>query len=361
MKVSVKQSTMNSTGNSILEQVDLAGVHTPVSKDEAKRIVRNYFGFAGEFKRFESEKDDTFLVTKTENEKFVLKIANTTEKIKEIEMQQSILRHIESFDPSLPVPRVINNINGDDIFQINDASGTSRNVRMLTFIEGIPLCSTHSNTAGRQKVGQMLSRLQAATKDFSHNAADRYYAWDVQNLLTLEPLLDWVDNPTHRSALINGLSRFQLVYPLLKQCRKQVVHNDFSKSNIIVNHKEANFVKGIIDFGDTVKTAIAVDVSTALLNQLPEKPNENLFGHGFNLMEGYMSLSSLTDTELEIIPHLVMGRVIARALITHWRKSLFPENENYIMRNTERGWHQLDWFLARTREHISDTFLQFSS
>ena len=135
MKVSVKQSTMNSTGNSILEQVDLAGVHTPVSKDEAKRIVRNYFDCAGEFKRFESEKDDTFLVTKTENEKFVLKIANTTEKIKEIEMQQSILRHIESFDPSLPVPRVINNINGDDIFQINHASGTSRNVRMRNSIE----------------------------------------------------------------------------------------------------------------------------------------------------------------------------------------------------------------------------------
>ena len=45
------------------------------------------------------------------------------------------------------------------------------------------------------------------------------------------------------------------------------VHNDFSKSNIVVDHHSADFVTGIIDFGDAVKAAIAIDVATALLNQ----------------------------------------------------------------------------------------------
>jgi Ser/Thr protein kinase RdoA (MazF antagonist) len=138
-----------------------------------------------------------------------------------------------------------------------------------------------------------------------------------------------------------------------------VLHNDFSKSNIIVDHNNPAYVTGIIDFGDAVKTAIAVDVATALLNQLPETPNEDLFYRGRDILKGYLSIANLTNEELALIPHLVMGRVITRALLTLWRVKLFPENKRYIMRNTEQGWHQLDWFLARSTEQVSDILTPF--
>jgi len=32
---------------------------------------------------------------------------------------------------------------------------------------------------------------------------------------------------------------------------------------------------------------------------------------------------------------------------------MFPDNYDYIMRNTEQGWHQLDWFLSRSAEDVS--------
>jgi hydroxylysine kinase len=55
-----------------------------------------------------------------------------------------------------------------------------------------------------------------------------------------------------------------------------------------------------------------------------------------------------------------MARIITRALLTLWRAKLFPGNERYIMRNTEQGWHQLNWFLARSSEQVSDILEPYS-
>ena len=289
-----------------------------------------------------------------------MKIATPGETFDEIDFQHRLLNHVETRDPTLPIPRIIKTRDGRDIFQITDVDGALRYVWLLSFIDGTPLCETQSNARERVKIGKMLARMRHGTEGFSHAHEDRYYAWDVQNLLTLEHLLDEVDNPDRRDLLSRGLERFFRIEPRLRNCRKQVLHNDFSKSNIIVDHNDPLFVKGIIDFGDSVKTAIAVDVATALLNQLPERPSDDLFYRGRDVMEGYLSIAELSDEELTLIPHLVMSRVVTRALLTLWRAKLFPDNQRYIMRNTEQGWHQLDWFLSRSLEQVSDILISFS-
>lgn len=55
---------------------------------------------------------------------------------------------------------------------------------------------------------------------------------------------------------------------MIAGCRQQVLHNDFNTSNIVIDAHRPQCVGAIIDFGDTVKTAIAIDVSTAMMNQL---------------------------------------------------------------------------------------------
>jgi Ser/Thr protein kinase RdoA (MazF antagonist) len=72
-----------------------------------------------------------------------------------------------------------------------------------------------------------------------------------------------------------------------------------------------------------------------------------------DLLRGYLSVADLTPAELAAIPYLVMGRVIARAIITMHRAAAMPSNARYILRNTEPGWAQLRWFLAQ-----SDTYLE---
>ncbi|CAN0208245.1 unnamed protein product, partial [Chrysoparadoxa australica] len=251
----------------------------------------------------------------------------------EIDFQHTILRTVEKNDPGLPVPRVIATIDGKHLFQITDGSGQPRYVRLLSFLNGTPLDQTHSSPGQRQQIGQILARLRLATEPVSHPAQDRVLAWDVQHLASLKPLLDEISDPQKKQLLAAGMERFMTLEPKVQQCRQQVLHNDFSCSNIVVDHEAPGFVTGIIDFGDAVKTAVAIDVSTALLNQLSREPEEDLFAAGRDLLEGYLSIADLNEDELRLIPHLVMARVVARALITLWRARMFPDNQTYILRN----------------------------
>jgi Ser/Thr protein kinase RdoA (MazF antagonist) len=137
-----------------------------------------------------------------------------------------------------------------------------------------------------------------------------------------------------------------------------VLHNDFNTSNLVVDHASPQFLTGVIDFGDAVRTAIAVDVSTALMNQMPKTfdhgNRRDLFDEPRDVLRGYLRHAELTDEELRLIPFLSMGRLAVRALLTCWRAEIFPENSRYILRNTEAGWAHLEWFHSISTAQISD-------
>ncbi|SAK48226.1 aminoglycoside phosphotransferase [Caballeronia pedi] len=339
----------------------LAAAYVSMDPDEAIALAADVYGVRGTATKFATEKDDTFRISADDGRRFVLKVANPSEDEAEIDFQVGMMVHIEERDPEVPVPRVIADGSGRLHRYIEDGAGQRRIVRLMTYADGTPLDSTGSNPREREKVGEILARMRYALEDFKHAGEGRVLAWDVQHLLNLVPLLDGVDNAEQRRQLEQGMGRYETLAPQIAKLRRQVLHNDFSKSNIVVNHDLPEFVTGIIDFGDSVRTAVAIDVSTALLNQLPrdarENPVEDLFAHGRDLLRGYLSVAELTEQELRLIPHLTMARVVARALITLWRVKQFPENATYIMRNTEQGWGQLDWFLSRTVDEVSETLL----
>ena len=71
------------------------------------------------------------------------------------------------------------------------------------------------------------------------------------------------------------------------------------------------------------------------------------------MLDGYRARADLTPAELRLIPHLVMARVVARALISTHRAAQFPANAPYLLRNTEPGWAQLDWFLDHSMAEVT--------
>jgi Ser/Thr protein kinase RdoA (MazF antagonist) len=337
----------------------LSAPYVIMSDDEAVALACSRFGIRGTVTRFATEKDDTFRVEADDGRRVIMKVANPSEDTAEIAFQAELLQHIERTDPTLPVPRMLPDAAGRSHGEIVDRAGQRRQVRLMSYLDGTPLDSTASSPTERERVGEVLGRLRRATGGFSHPAENRVLAWDVKHLLDLRPLLDDVADPHQRTVLAAGMARFADIAPRIASLPAQVLHNDFSRSNIVVDHDSPAFVTGIIDFGDAVRTAVAIDVSTAVLNQLPrdaaDNPVEDLFAQGRDVVRGYLREATLSDEELALIPHLVMGRAVARALITLWRARLFPENATYILRNTEQGWAQLDWFLARAADEVSQT------
>ncbi|MCF5502868.1 phosphotransferase [Pseudomonas syringae] len=344
-------------------QGDLAATFTPVSLEEGAQILRAQFGVSGTLTRFATEKDDTFRCDAPGGKSYVLKIANPQEVPLELSLQVEVMRHIERTAPKLPIPRVYPSLQGEYLTRITTRNGDSRQVRLMSYLSGTPLDKTTINVQGREHIGQLLAYLRLATAGFSHPAESREVCWDVQHLSTLKPLISFVAAPLRRHQLECSLDRFSEVEGLIAGCRKQVLHNDFNTSNIVIDPHQPQSVSGIIDFGDTVKTAIAIDVATAMMNQLGAAAvggDVDIFAPAKDLLRGYLSVANLTPEELSLIPHLAMARLTARALITTWRSQLFPQNSAYILRNAAPGWSQLDWMLNRTPSQMSELLMSFT-
>uniref|UniRef100_A0A7C1WR46 Hydroxylysine kinase n=1 Tax=Pseudomonas graminis TaxID=158627 RepID=A0A7C1WR46_9PSED len=343
-------------------QGDLAASFTHVPLEEAAQILHEQYGIAAVLTRFATEKDDTFRCDSASGKSYVLKIANPQEDPVELSLQIEVMRHIARKAPRLPIPRMFQALDGEYLARIETGNGESRQLRLMSFLPGTPLDKTSVDSKGREHIGELLAGLRLATADFSHPGESRKVCWDVQNLGVLAPLISCVDDPTRRQLLERALERFSRVEGLIEGCRKQVLHNDFNTSNIVVDTRSPQFVSGVIDFGDTVKTAIAIDVSTAMMNQLSAvgpDVDADIFAPAKDVLRGYLRVADLTPEELSLIPHLAMARLITRALMTTWRSQLFPQNSAYILRNAAPGWAQLDWMLNRSPSHMSELLTSF--
>ncbi|MEI4473804.1 phosphotransferase [Frigidibacter sp. MR17.24] len=336
---------------------------TSVTADEAAAIARDLYGVTGDFRRFASEQDDTFRILSPDGAGYVLKIANPGERADELDLQVRTLRHIAAADPALPVPRVFDTRDGQLLPVIAAGPGAGRFVRLYSFLDGTVLDTTATLPDELPEIGTTLARLRLALAGFEHRGADRVLAWDIRRLPGLAGLLADVEDPAHRRRLEAAFDRFSDLFPRIEALPRQVLHNDFSRSNLVVDRTGPARLSGIIDFGDVVKTAIAIDVSTAMLNWLPRdqatNPRDDILDDGKRILAAYLRTASLGDDEMALLPHLVMGRAVTRGLISLWRARTFPDNRTYILRNTEQGWAQLDWFLARSADALSEDFLTF--
>ena len=335
-----------------------------LDKSDAIAITRRVYGIEGTATRFSTEKDDTFRIDASDGARYVLKVSNPGETAEELDLQVAAMRHVASVAPRLPVPRVLPSIDGQFVVPLASSAQSHRTVRLYSYLEGMPLDALHPSTVNHYEIGEVLAQLQLAMAGFRHPHEHRVLAWDVKHLASLTGLQAHIADPLQRSWIEEAFARFAAIEPALRSCPTQVVHNDFNRSNIVASPDGPNFVSGIIDFGDTVHTAVAIDVATALMNQFPLDFNadgpHDLFAEARVLLRGYLAHAQLSADELRLIPHLAMARVAARALLTSWRAMLFPENEAYILRFTRPGWEHLRWFMQRDHDTVSNALLDFA-
>jgi Ser/Thr protein kinase RdoA (MazF antagonist) len=346
------------TGDPPVSVPALAVAHRAMPAAEAEQLARDRYGLDTAATPLATEKDDTFRLEAADGRRWIFKVAHPAEPAAEIGFQTELLAHVARTDPALPVPRVLPDLRQRSWATVTDEAGQVRAVRLMTWCPGGPLDRIPSTRAQRRATGELLGRLRQATAGFAHPADAPVVAWDVQHLPRLRPLLASIPDPARRAQLARGLDRFALIEEQVTALRRQVLHNDFNKSNLLADPARPDVITGIIDFGDATRTAIAIDVATALLNQLPRDVGPvlsgDIFADGRDVLDGYLARADLTPGELRLVPHLVMARVVARALISTQRAAQFPGNAAYLLRNTEPGWAQLDWFLAHSMTEVTE-------
>jgi hydroxylysine kinase len=316
----------------------------PVTTPQAAEAIGACFGLSGELTRLPGEADDNFLLDPGDGRRYVVKFAHLRADPAVVDVQVRVLRHIGKTAPGLPVPRVLPTGSGAPWMVVRDGPLAGRVVHALSYLDGRLLRSVTTDAPLRRALGGTLAELGRALRDFDDPLVHRPLLWDLAQLPRLRPLLA-ERPPGPRTSLITEQFGWLTaeVSPRLAAQRAQLVHNDFSPDNTLIT-ADGSRAGGIIDFGDVTVTALVNDVAIAVANLVTDHADP--FGPALDFIAGYHATTPLTAAELNLLPDLILGRVVARIIISEWRAERFPENRAYVLRNTPRAWEHLHRLLS---------------
>ena len=219
---------------------------------------------------------------------------------------------------------------------------------MLSFLDGQLLRSVTTDAPLRRALGGTLAELGRALRGFDDPLVHRPLLWDLAQLPRLRPLL--TERPLGPLIEEQFGRLTDEVSPRLAAQRSQLLHNDFSPDNTLIS-ADGSRVCGIIDFGDVTVTALVNDVAIAVANLLTTDADP--FGPALDFIGGYHATTPLTPAEIDLLPDLILGRVVARIIISEWRAERFPENRAYVLRNTPRAREHLHRLLSIASEQTA--------
>jgi len=306
------------------------------SPEHAGRLLDENFGISGDLEPLASERDQNYLVKTPAGDSFVLKFAGSAEPAAVTAFQNLALMHIAEVRPDFPIPRVVPSLNGRHLLELVGDNGRRHGMRVLTWLDGIPLQQAGGGVTIAAQTGTCLAELGLALASFEHPAADYPLLWDISNAAHLGELLPYVNDAQLGKLCELRLEHFERhTRPALAGLRKQVIHNDFNPSNMLVAEDDVEHLSGVIDFGDMVYSELVNDVAVAAAYfcTLDHDP----FARVIPLLSAYSAVVPLTDVEIDVLPDMILTRHLTTVMITHWRASMYPENREYILRNEARA------------------------
>jgi Ser/Thr protein kinase RdoA (MazF antagonist) len=295
---------------------------------QAEAVALAHWNIRGKATLLTGERDRNFRLTDEAGAQYVLKFANPAEDPAVTDFQIRALQHIAFSDPEFPVPRIIPRPGGEVEARLARPDGSEQRVRLLSWLEGAPLRLARRSLAQREACGRALARLGLALRGFRHPAARHELIWDLAHMPRLRELLYALEHTAAEDFVGEVLDNYDArISPILPGLRHQVLHNDMNLGNTLMDASDPDRLVGIIDFGDMVETALAIDVAVGAASQIDSDvtPAEAMTA----FLSGYTTLCPLTREEAEAIVVLVPSRLCLSLVLTAWHRGLHPDNPHY--------------------------------
>lgn len=303
----------------------------PIAEQLAVALAAEYYGLAASARRLSGERDQNFRLTAADGHEYVLKITSPAEDRAVTRVQTDALLHLAAVEPGLPVPRVFQARNGLHELTIEFVDGSTRIVRLLSYLAGTPIAGVAASAALRSDLGRCAAKLAHGLRDVKHHGLEQKLLWDIRHAAELRPLVDAVPTELHR-LVDRFLEAFETrALSGLQTLDRQLVHNDLNPYNVVVDLKDCARVAGIIDFGDLAFTARVSDLAIASAYQVAD--SEDPLAPACELIAAYHAVAPLEPTELDLLFDLMATRMVMSIVIGSWRAIRYPENREYILRN----------------------------
>jgi len=208
--------------------------HTPVFDIEsAEKIAAKWFDLRAKARALPSERDQNFLLSDGDGQKFVLKIANALESRSLLEAQNAVLDHLRervSF-----CPKVMANVSGETISREAD-----HYLRLVTYLPGRPLAEVKgSGPKGRitqEDVQAFVKAVMAGTQTTQAQAAKAPSAAAAGGAFPGLPAWPQVDFAKFGPIEKKELSR-------IKKISGPVLHRNWVVIPHVTNHDDADITE----------------------------------------------------------------------------------------------------------------------
>jgi len=330
-----------------------------LSREQAEETARRLYGLNARAEELPSERDQNFLLRTSAGEKFVLKIANPQEERAVLEMENAVLLHLAGAGGPPLAPRLLPDREGRRIAETRGAHGAAHAVRLLTYLEGIPLAEAKPHEPELlSELGAFTARLALALRTFDHPVSRRDFPWDLakgpETVRAFRPL---VADPSRRSLLDRLLAEVEaFAGPRLGKLPLGMVHNDGNDYNILVARPDSapssfgrRSIAGIIDFGDMVHSYRLAEPAVVCAYAMLGK-DDPLAAAG-RVIAGYHAVDPLGDIELELVYPLIVLRLLMSVAICARQASLRPDND-YLLISNRQAWALL--------ERLGDIHIRFA-
>ena len=303
-----------------------------ITAPEAEQVARTHWHIDATAKLLTGERDRNFHLVARDGQAYVLKFANPAEPEGVTDLQVKALQHVARTDPAFNIPRMIPLPDGRIEALVPRApQGTARpaRVRLLSWVHGTPLRHAPRTPAQRESCGRALARLGLALQGFEHPHSRYELIWDLTNALSLREILHNLEDTQAETAIGNLLDAFERqAAPILPSLRRQVFYNDMNTGNTLVDPAHPDDVAGIIDFGDIVHTALAIDVAvgaiTCVALDMPIPESLARFVAGFH------AVRPLLPEEVALLPLLIAVRAAIGTVLQAWHRKTHADNPHYL-------------------------------
>jgi hydroxylysine kinase len=337
--VTVPSSSSRRHGQRLLDESGLAASHEPVDEAVVSRVLERDYVVRGRLERLATEKDDTFRAT-TGSRSWLVKVAPPSEPETVVHLQTAAMRFLERVAPGVPAQRVrLTGAGADHVVLPTDRG--PRILRVLDFVDGAMWSGTHPDAMQVAAVGATLGQVDLALAGFDHPAAHRELAWDLRHFHTMAGLVEHTPDREHRRLAQDVFRLFgRDVVPRLDDLESQVIHGDYSPHNVVVDPRSDRFVIGVIDFGDTMHSAVIFEPAVAMANLLGRAPGQP-WAEACAFVAGYDRARPLRVEEIPLLPVAALARLALRALITNWRAERVPDRREYLLSHARDDWTNL--------------------
>ncbi|MER8383883.1 phosphotransferase enzyme family protein, partial [Mesorhizobium sp. M1399] len=325
----------------LLEESSLLSLSQSIDPLLLNNMLERHYGLSGQVERLGSEKGQTFRLKAKANE-YLVKVSPSDEPEPVTALQIAAMRHLDDAAHALPVQRIKPTLDRRDSVPIDVGDGACRILSVFCFVEGLLWEQMEANVEQLTKAGDILGRLNVALRSFRHPAAARSLVYDIRHFPHWAGLVDYAPDPKHRLLAQRVFKLLEdVVLPRLPSLEMQVIHGDYAPNNVVVDPHSDVFVKAILDFGDTVHSAVIFDPANTvahLIGRTQDQPWQDAFA----FVAGYQQSRPINESELPLLPVAALARLTMLALIRYWKAERAPDQSEELLASAEYYWVNLE-------------------